>query len=244
MARQFNGTTQRLEASFSIAMPLTISAWFRSPNVSGNYNAVSVGVAGGSDRSRCALHIRGGSDAVSARVTNSAGTEGQAISAGNYTANVWYHGCTVFTSATSRAAFINGGSKGTNTANIVLGTVTKVTVGAAETTTGTYIEYFPGNLANVGIWNVALTDGEVAELGTGVGCNTVRPDALLAWYKLIDADGDVDWWGQNNLTAANSPTYVQHPPPIHYPSGIRITTAAAAPPAASTSNNLLLLGVG
>ena len=66
-----------------------------------------------------------------------------------------------------------------------------------------------GDLAHIAIWNVALTDAEIASLyngGIGLDPRYVRSANLVAYWPLIR--NDLDYIGGYNLTAYNSPTFV------------------------------------
>jgi hypothetical protein len=81
---------------------------------------------------------------------------------------------------------------------------------------------FNGRIAHVAVWEVKLSDADFASLGSGADPRTIRPDQLLAYWPLLDSDGDVDWWGQYDLTAdADGPTgYGSCPPSVTMVQGI------------------------
>jgi hypothetical protein len=99
--------------------------------------------------------------------------------------------------------------------------------------------YYNGSLADVAVWNSNLSAANMASLGAGVSPPTIRPDALVYYYKGQDNDGDVDWWGQLNGTAVNTPTYEQHPP-IIYPGGLRVVMPAPAAPAGNRRRRVIM----
>ena len=63
-----------------------------------------------------------------------------------------------------------------------------------------------GQMAEVGIWNVALTDAEIASLADGMTCDKVRPQSLVFYAplvrELIDARGGLTITNNNTATVA------------------------------------------
>lgn len=134
-----------------------------------------------------------------------------------------FHACVVAASSTDRRVFLNGGGKATSTASVTPAGIDRFSIGSFLS----FGSYFNGSVWEAAIYNAALADSEVAELAAGFSPALVRPDALVGWWRLLDSDADADWWGQNDLTAVNTPTYSQHPP-IIYPNGLLTVNQAAA----------------
>ena len=69
--------------------------------------------------------------------------------------------------------------------------------------------FFDGLIAEVGIWNAALTAAEVASLAKGMTCDKVRPNALVAYFPLIrdltEIRGGLAVTNNNSATVANHP---------------------------------------
>lgn len=131
---------------------------------------------------------------------------GMGVSAGE-----WFHAAAVFASGSSRIAAKNG-VLGTE-ATAAMSPNARDAVGivclprASELGFGSYCD---AAIAEVGIWNVALTEVELAQLALGVSPLLVRPGAL-AFYLPLVRDEDRDLVAGLSLTAANSPTVVEHP---------------------------------
>ncbi len=66
-----------------------------------------------------------------------------------------------------------------------------------------------GQIAEVGIWNVALTDAEIASLADGMTCDKVRPQSLVFYAPLVrnlqDVRGGLPITNNNTATVANHP---------------------------------------
>lgn len=158
------------------ATPFTMAAWFYALGVVDRY--CLVGLTNEGEYDNWLLCAEGGSDQVFAYVN---GTSAGAGTSTTYTANVWHHACGVYTSTTSRAAYLNGGGKGTDVTSAVPGfTMDRTCIGGNRALGGPY-DALNGRLAEVGIWNAALTDAEAASLGKGVSPLLIRPASLI-WY--------------------------------------------------------------
>lgn len=97
-------------------------------------------------------------------------------------ANTWGHLCGVWAAANDRRVFLNGGGKGTQTNSVTAFTPTRSTAGRISGSTPA--SYFGGRIAEIGLWNVALTDMEAAALGSGVPPSRVRPGNLIGYWRL------------------------------------------------------------
>lgn len=236
MARLLDGSSQYLErtAAALSSYPFTMSCWFYPTAIPGGASGLMcIETNGTADHRHALAYVFDEKIYANSRTTSAA----NAITTTTATLNAWNHACGVWASAADRRAFLNAGSKGTNTTSITPSGMDRTRIGRYDPTPF----YLQGGIAEAAIWNVALTDAEVSELyGGGIGAapRFVRPDALVAYWRLLNSDGDVDWWGQNNLTAVNSPTYMSRPP-IIYPDGI-ITTLPASAAAVSASRLLHL----
>lgn len=223
MARAFNGSSQYLTrtATNFVAPPFSVAVWFyaTSAAVQGTLWGYT-DAAGFADRY---VLDKNGDGTVSAIALDDF-SGGIAKTTATYTASTWRHAAGVFASTASRSVYLDGGNKVTNTDTRNPSSLDNMTIGAVLGPSATF--YHGGRIAEVAIWSAALTDDEIAALynsGIGLSPTMVRPDALVAYYPLLQTDGDADWWGQNALTAVASPTYADHVPVI-YPSGVHSVT--------------------
>jgi hypothetical protein len=210
MARNFTAaSSQSLEVTSAPAtnVPLTMCAWFQVPNAD-DPNAfaglVTLGTQNGVDR--YSLFYRSVVNNVAATAVQG-GTLGVATTSSGPSSNTWTHACAVFTSTTSRTAYINAGNSGTNTTSVTVGAPNNVIIAARYATTlGAYLT---GLIAEVGIWNAALTAAEIASLAKGMTCDKVRPQNLVFYAPLvrdlIDAKGGLTITNNNSATVANHP---------------------------------------
>ena len=64
-------------------------------------------------------------------------------------------------------------------------------------------------MAEVGIWNVALTAEEIASLADGFTCDKVRPQSLVFYAPLVR--DLIDHKGGLTITNNNTATVAAHP---------------------------------
>lgn len=67
-------------------------------------------------------------------------------------------------------------------------------------------------LAEVAIWKVALTQGEVTTLAAGAGSNCVQSGNLVAYWKMnTNTSPEPDWKAADDMTLHGSPSFVSGP---------------------------------
>jgi hypothetical protein len=69
--------------------------------------------------------------------------------------------------------------------------------------------YEDGRIAEVGIWNAALTAAEIASLAKGMTCDKVRPESLVFYAPLVRDLQDLS--GGLTITNNNAATVATHP---------------------------------
>lgn len=209
MAYEFNGTNQYLSAASApidcLTKPFTLACWFDSDSVAVNQYLVALSPANGNAWAITA-HGNVAGDPVQA-VHTSAATAAQSTT--GYAANVWSHVCGVFNSTSSRTVYLNAGNVATNSVSEVSPTAaTQLRIGNVLFN-GSSILYTDGSIAEVGIWNAALTAAEIASLAKGMTCDKVRPQSLVFYAPLvrdlIDVKGGLTITNNNTATVANHP---------------------------------------
>lgn len=140
---------------------------------------------------------------------------------GSYSVGNWYHVCGVAASSSSRTLYVDGTSVATNTSSVTPSSINSTLVGAYADPLATTQFHFNGSVLWPAIWNVALTDDEVASLAAGAHPLTIRPESLVFFAPLggLDPEHDRDIVGGLSLTATNSPTWSDDSPTgLIYPS--------------------------
>jgi len=211
MASKFTSvSSQYLSSLFSISpYPLTIACWFNAENTTANHALVYIGLS--TSTSRFLLSAAGAvtNDPISFDViATGGGASQQANTTTGYNANTWSHACGVATSSNLRAVYLNGGANGTNTTSVTPSTPNRLTIGS-RLATGIPGIFLDGSIAEVGIWNDALTAAEIASLANGMTCDKVRPQSLVFYAPLvrdlIDQKGGIAITNNNSATVANHP---------------------------------------
>lgn len=179
MARNFNGTSARIHVSSAVvtATPYTMACRFRTTNMT---QVAALLTLSSSSSNYSTLFFRGdvAGDPIDVLIHAGAGQH-VARSTTGCTSGQWHHACGVFTSSTSRTVYLDGGSSATNT------TATSPSPNQTEIGAWRSSSWFSGDIADVGFWNAALTEAEIASLAKGVTPALVRPQNLLPHLELI-----------------------------------------------------------
>lgn len=229
MARDFTvANTQYLENANAVltSPPISMSCLFNTPGGI-TQNPISISDISGTHRYQL-LFMNG--DVIRAQATS--GVFRRSETTATLTANTWEQAGAVFASTTSRTAYLEGvaATENTQASNPTgLDTTSLGRVGIAIPT-----NYYDGLLAEVGIWNVALTDAEMATLAKGFSPLFIRPGNLVAYWPLIGRNSpETDSVGGFNLTLSGGtgvPVVAVHPRVI-MPSSQIIMPPPGAPPA-------------
>jgi hypothetical protein len=207
MAYNFNGTNQYLNGSFSLIPPLTISCWARLSVITTNPALVSIQ---GTNliQNGYLLGIRANSSLRFFTASN--GVIGAATQPTPVVQNTWFHGAGVMSTLSNRTVYQDFINSGTNTTAFASAPpVDRFVIGAEFEGTPTASYYANGQIAEVGIWNVALTAAEIASLAKGMTCDKVRPQSLVFYAPLIRDLQDTK--GGLIITPVNNPTVATHP---------------------------------
>jgi len=158
-----------------------------------------------------------------------AGGNNKAVASLNPGGNVWYHACGIEYASNSRAVFMNGANKGTNSTDLSPANADRLSIGVRGDSTPS--GYMSGLLAEIALWNTDLTDAEVAILADGFSPLFVRPANLVAYWPLIGRySPEIDLVGGYGMTlnsGDSGPVAAAHPR-IIYPSSPQVFAFAAA----------------
>ena len=206
--------------------PVTLAAWFKVA-VTAGYIPLYLGNTITADGWWMGVGADGHVEATA--VSGNLGAYSQAESTTGYTLGTWHHGCSVFESSTSRTAYIDGGNSGTDTVSITpAAAITGFSIGVARSGSGP-LGYFNGLIAEVAVWDVALTPAEIASLARGVSPIFIRPENLFAYWPLIGrASPDLELINALSVSVVNSPPQADHCRVV-YPSAGLIPTHTPAP---------------
>jgi len=220
MARDFDGSTGYLTRSSPgvSGPPVTMACWFNADAATASEALMSINV---SDRRGFVLTAAGAvaGDPVRFQSITTAGGTGTADSTTGYTAGTWHHAIGTSSLSNSRAAYIDGGSEGTNTTNAPVGTLANIIIGARTVTTPGL--FFNGHIAEAAVWNVVLDPAERVMLARGVSPLFVRPSALVSYCPVYGRNGpEVDFKSADTFALTGTAAQSAHPR-IIMPSGRR-----------------------
>lgn len=210
MAYKFaTASSQYLELAAApvTAVPLSISLWFNTANVSNVDSLFTIQDGNGNDQF---LLYYGGNDFVVMTIQGS--TLVSATRAITGLTNQWVHVCGVYSAINNRQAWVNGVSGG---ANINTGTATPNA--ANIDTVRVNVRYYAGslgsygnaNIAEIAVYNTALGEDEIVMLSKGFSASLVKPQNLVYYAPLIRDLGDIR--GGLIHTNNNGATVSAHP---------------------------------
>ena len=225
MARDFNSATpdfmSNANAVFSgTGTPFSMSAQVNPDTVGVLQTVLTVGRVGST------LHFQAlqlNSDAAVIALSRD-GTSSSAT-VGTVSVDTWQQVGGVWASDTSRIAYLDGNGGTENTTSRVPSSLDKTSIGVLTNDT---TQPFDGEIAEAGIWNVALTAADMAALAKGMSPKLVRPDALIAYWPIIGrTDPEPDLVGGFNLTVTTA-VWSAHPRIIYPTYGAMPFAPAAA----------------
>jgi hypothetical protein len=207
MARLFNDAAndylQNTNAVVS-GVPLTMACWFNTDDLAIDQTIMGLFPSvGGSNYFR--LWLDAAANHVNADATDFANGNTQATTTTSYAANSWYHAAGVYAASNDKRAFLNGGGKGTDATDVTPVGIDRTEIGRLGSHGG--IQYTSGLIGEVAIWNVALTDDEIAILAEGVCPVFVRPGSLISYWSLIR--NLIDIVGKYDMSAIGT-TIISH----------------------------------
>lgn len=213
MARTFvSASSQFLTAGASLpvtATPLSIGAWIKPGAASAFRTIVALGSSSaGVPHYFDLYHAVVSSEQVRFEQYDGT-TAGRAVTTAAVTGGVWQHVLGVMASNSSRACYLNGGNKGTDTTTVGSPTLNVFEIGSLSFG-GPRQDYYNGDIAEVAIWNAALSDGEAVALAAGCSPLLIRPTSLRFYAPLLGAyPAEIDLMGGLALTVSG-PTAAPH----------------------------------
>lgn len=156
---EFNGSTEYLSlASAPVTTePFTISAIIE-PDSASNHGGV-VGIRGSSSLHDHSLSARGDQtgDQIWAECTDAGPGYSRAQSTTGYSVNTWHHVVASFMADNSKAAYIDGGSKGTDATSETITGLNQTTIGR-RLRYGASTKYFDGKIDEIRLYDGTLSD--------------------------------------------------------------------------------------
>jgi hypothetical protein len=204
MSRVFaNVNTDHLDVASNLtvsAVPLTIAIWFkRTGTGSVTQRNATLGTSGSTDN-HWALNINVANDGVRAETRTTGGSSSEKTA--QTVDSVWHHNCGVFSSNSSRTAYLDGvaGTPETTGRTPVAGGINLFRLGNSPATA------FPtaGKIAHAAVWNTTLTQTDITNLAAGANPKSIKLANLVAYWPLDTGSTLADAIGANNLTATGT----------------------------------------
>jgi len=201
--REFDGSTQRAEASAAVVSPpFSASAQFFSTTSASHQNLWSVSSAGSPYGYWRMLLV----DNLTIQVYGAGDANDGVLSLGNWSVDTWHVGAIAAgASGQRKTVWVDGAGKGTvDTAPVTVATLTRTTVGALNS--NGYSFYLTGVVGPVSVWSIELGDDDVASLAIGAWPPYVAPASLVAfWLFESNADPEPDGVGGVGLALTGAP---------------------------------------
>lgn len=216
MARLFTAASSEIAAyttgALLTAAPLTLVAWVRLAAVgTATRTIITLRDKDNASAPRQCFNLEMDNlEQVAAR-TGATSASSVATHASALTVETWAHAAAVFTSTTEYKAFKDGsGTAATVTARTPAG-VDSVQVGGSFVSTSTVAQPWDGDIAEAAVYNVALSDADIAMLAAGYSPLMVRPDALVAYWPVVGKNSpETDIVGAYGLTLTGT-SASEHP---------------------------------
>jgi len=227
MARRFGAAEYLYTNQGRVTVsPRTLSAWFKADNFAADRHIVAT----------CSTANWNGYVVMYSRTTGrvALNIQGAIIqSTTTVTAGKWHHGCLVEYSNDSRAIFLDGGGKATDASVRNPTGIDNLTIGARAVGNGIFNEFL-GEIAEVAVYQAALTDEEVMLLARGISPLSVRGRALTYYVPLVGTDLSDCMARLVMSQRAGIPAVVAHPP-LYRPAVRRFRVGTPAAPSAVLS---------
>ena len=239
MARDFDGSDDQLASSTlpaSATLPFTMACWINPDDDTGVHTAMSMQNSANANEAYILSMVGNvGGNPVRARARSTT-VNANASTSTPFAPGVWQHACGVFTSTSSRTAYLDGGGAGTDTSASTPTGMDGFFIGSRGDI-GTWAD---AKIAEAAVWDVALTAAEVAQLATGAHPFTVRPGSIVYYNPIIGKfSPEIDWVSGNNTTVTGA---VEFAHPRIFPYRIRTNVPFTASSVTSTiAGNLVPL---
>ena len=191
------------------AEPMTLAGWC-NPDVAG-LTMVLCGVGSGATQNGVfRIGVTNSNLAFAQRQEDIGSVNALALGTSAPALNQWQHvaGTFTFSAATTATVYYNGVVEGSNTTGVGVTSSNRTSIGITPGQVGAGLRAWSGSLAEIGMWNVALTAPEIAALAKGYTPMLIRPTALQFYASLVRDILDVR--GGRALTATGTSVSV-HP---------------------------------
>jgi hypothetical protein len=212
VAREFDGSNDSLSIGTAIvtAYPWTWACWFLIDTTTGVKTLMAEGDLAGLANYWA---LAPSENALTFFVQSTAGSDTAFIPSPTLSAGTWYHACAVGRATALIDLYLNGGNKASTVTARTPAGLDNTTLGVSRLSSD--LNWHDGRIAEACLWNVALSDAEVAEIADPLtDPRTVQGANLIAYWPLCgDASPEPDEIGSNDLTV-NGAIKADHPPGV------------------------------
>jgi hypothetical protein len=208
MAYSFaSASSQYLTASSpKTERPITIAVWGQT---TGDISGTTLSVCAVSDGVRIQISRANSTGSRIYSFLDNGNATQQSVGATSFADDTWGHGAGFSASATNRAFFVDGSNKATGSTNITASTNYQ-TIGVGARHNGvSWGGFWSGKIAEIAMWEIDLTDDEIASLAKGFKPTRIRPQSLVFYAPLVRDLQDLK--GALTITNNNSATVAVHP---------------------------------
>ncbi len=186
MARTFNGISDKIEIDGFAAIttdPCTLACWFKPATLNTTDTLISIGNPAASGFWR--IHSNA-ADQLLCQKQNDVGSESgtATVVAALLAIGTWHHCAGVFENIASRTAYLDGANPVNNATFVTDSVATRTSIGVQAGNLGAPT-FCDGTIAEVGIWNIALTASEIRALAKGFSPKVIRPRHLVFYAPLV-----------------------------------------------------------
>ena len=189
------------------AAPLTMHCWFYLDLGTQLHRMVSLNIGGGAESPNSFQLYVGGAGVSYALAAQTGGSTARSL-AGVPASGAWHAGGAVFHASNSRFCWLNGTEATENTTDVTPAGIDTLNICRANLLSTSYGDF---QIAEFGLWNVALTDAEMLALAAGVSPLLVRPTGLVSYVPAIRDSAAVRDWKGNAWTIGGTPVDTAHP---------------------------------
>ncbi len=188
MAVQFGSNERGFIKSFVEAptsYPFSMAIWFKDQALVG-WDLCSVGDSQDNKNYLVLSGLNNPPDTLRLRIIDNASGVTNIDSGGTFTNTNWNHGAVNIVSDADRSVWLNGVETNNTTAlTYVEGGHDSFALGSrANNEAAKDLQSMSGSMAEFGLWNVSLTDGEFISLANGMSPIMIRPESLVSYMPL------------------------------------------------------------
>ncbi len=231
MARDFSPTEYGRIVQLAVTdFPFTVSGWFKTNSATTNQSLFWIGDKDDAQDWNAIIVAGNVTDDPLRVFSHDHGlATGTATTTNFYVANKWHHAAGTFVSQIRRRCYLDGdvGNRGNDGTDIGSARIwDSMAIGShRDSSPGAP---FDGLIADVGMWDVELSEDEIESLAAGYSPQLIRPQNLVAYWPMHGRGNTMlDPVGGFNMTLTGAPQIDDHPR-IILPSRPRLFLPVAA----------------